>query len=114
MREPTLRTDDPVLGAVVTATGRDALPGAAVVVIVGLPGPALLLTLFECAMYVDLTAPVLVLPATHGGNSFTASVTIPNDINLSGLRLAVQAMSLPGEAPRGFDLSTGVLWSLGR
>jgi ELWxxDGT repeat protein len=113
---PRLRATDPVLGATLDVELRDAQP--ALPALVFLAPPVLPTALGSgCTTYLDISQlELLFIGALDGSGAIQwTSANLPTDPGLAGQQLALQAAIGPtATAPLGFDLSNGLLMTLGQ
>ncbi len=112
---PTLQAlAPPVLGQTrdVMITGQ---PGSPAAVLMGLPSTLSPTYIGAgCSVYVDLAGPLLALSAPLGasGTGF-ALFSIPPDPALASVRLGAQGLVASATSPLGFDLTNGLVLTLG-
>ena len=113
--EPELRATDPVLGASLTFSVREAIANAAGVALFGAPSVPELQLGLGCALAVVPVGGIGVPFATDAGGRFTSPpIAVPNDPALVDQQLALQAaVGLTANLPLPIDLSNGVLLTLG-
>jgi ELWxxDGT repeat protein len=115
---PTLRSEDPLLGATINVEGSlSSGPNSVAITLFGIPdySPMRLLPSEDAWSYLDLGLPFWVwnVSAANAQKRFSFQVGIPNDPHLMGLRTVLQSWVLGTDGPRGFDLSNGVSWWIG-
>ena len=115
---PRLDSTDPVLGKTAQIKGTSSSgSGSFVFTIAGVPDytPTLLPGTRSAYVYTNLALPIVILDVSqpHSGG-FGFSFAIPGDSGLLGLRLSLQSWVLFTDSPKGFDLSNGLSWWVGR
>lgn len=110
---PTLSATDPVLGQTFIVSGVAAKPSDPISLVIGYPGPPLLLT-NGCRVYIDLAHPFGLLKEIRvPGTTWSHPVFLPNLPGLTGISFALQAAQLlPGTA-LGFDTTNAVVMTAG-
>jgi len=110
---PRLTATDPVLGQTFTITGVAARIAEPISLLIGYPGPPLLLP-NGCTIYLDLALPFGLLkevrvPRTTWGHQ----VFLPNIPGLTGISVALQAIQLLPGTSLGFDTTNAVVMTVG-
>ncbi|MCB9920197.1 MAG: hypothetical protein H6832_17480 [Planctomycetes bacterium] len=112
-RVPVLRAQDPVLASAQELRYEQILVGALGVTVVGFRGASMVGS--GCVYRIDPWKPWFVLDAWQQGSApRTTQVPIPNDSSLAGLRLTMQTLVAPTDAPNGLDLSNAIHEVIGR
>ncbi len=114
LRVPELRSEDPLPGATITISLRDATPDTPVGLAVGFHPPAPLSLDRDATIYVDPNRSTTILGRTDATAHWSTTVQVPDDPSLIGLRLTLQALVQGSPSPRGYELSNGLVLRIGR
>ncbi|MCA8970903.1 MAG: hypothetical protein KDC95_14000 [Planctomycetes bacterium] len=113
-RIPTMLTSDPVLGRNLEIQGRCAFGNATCVVQLGVLA-RYDFRILGCQPYLDLLVPYQpVAFGTANGGRWGATLFLPNQPSLAGLRVALWTWIFPTDAKRGFDTTNAVQLTLGQ
>jgi len=110
---PALHASDPVLGGTMLVSGGNAPPKTAGVLLLSAPTTASLALGAGCRIYVDPASIALAAGFLVAKPDWTLPFFLPNDASLHGVRADLQALMGPTAAPLGFELTNGVLLTLG-
>lgn len=111
-RVPDISVEDPVLGAAFRVRVRNLRTGGFGMVAMGRKSPFPLRLGYGCWLYTD-AVPALFGPYPVANGAVTWTGVIPNVPVLTGFELAFQGIGAPSTRTIGFDLSQGVLATIG-
>ncbi len=114
-RVPTISATDPVLGKTMTMEGTDAYVGSTRFLVMGLPSLSGLTVSTGCTSWVDLTIPHVIFGISKMTTStWSLGLPIPSSTSYAGVQVALQGWYLPTDAPAGWDLTNGLLLTVGK
>ncbi len=114
-RTPRLRATDPVLGGTTMIVGSGAVPQLPMFLVIGIPQRpmSVIAAGAGCFLYLDPYGPLALLPVVPSTSRWVTQLDVPAVASLTGDSVVLQAVQGPTGAPLGFDVSNGVLLTMG-